>query len=116
MNVVLKTGERTLVSLSADEVLGIANALNEVCNGVHISDAEFSTRLGVQRAALADLLRQFNSEPAEAVRKYELVDVWAEPASLMLRSVTVFGDAVEMSTSEAKSVVCQLEGAIAAAS
>lgn len=34
----------------------IANALNEVCNGVEIEDFEFSTRLGVERSGARELL------------------------------------------------------------
>ena len=43
----------------SDEELGlIGNALNEVCNGVHIDDFEFQTRLGSERGKLQQLLTQ----------------------------------------------------------
>jgi hypothetical protein len=41
-----------------DEAIMLNNALNEVCNGVHISDAAFSTRLGWPRLELQKLLDQ----------------------------------------------------------
>ena len=38
------------ISFSQDELLVINNALNEICNGVHIDDPEFQTRMGVDRS------------------------------------------------------------------
>jgi len=37
------------VLLSPSQLAIINNALNEVCNGVHIDDCDFYTRLGVTR-------------------------------------------------------------------
>jgi len=117
MHLVLKSGERSLVSLSNDELLGIVNALNEVCNGVGIPDAAFSTRIGVDRAFLQDLQRQLLAQPPEQLLRYELVSVWAEPtSSVMVRTVTAFGDPVEMNASEAALLVSQLQSAIEEAS
>ena len=42
--------------LGEDELVLIANALNEVANGVHIEEAEFVTRLGADRAEAQELL------------------------------------------------------------
>lgn len=44
------------IDFSADELFLINNALNEVCNGVHIEDWEFQTRLGVPREEALKLL------------------------------------------------------------
>ena len=44
MNVVLQTADRILVSFDADELVGISNALNEVCHGIDVP--EFETRIG----------------------------------------------------------------------
>ncbi len=51
-------GELRTVSLvlGEDELALVANALNEVCNGVEIEDFEFSTRLGADRAEARELL------------------------------------------------------------
>lgn len=46
------------VVLGEDELALIANALNEVCNGVEIEDFEFSTRLGVERSEARALLAE----------------------------------------------------------
>jgi hypothetical protein len=48
-----------LVVLSSDDLLTICNALNEVCNGLDIS--EFATRMGVEREEALDLLKNANA-------------------------------------------------------
>jgi hypothetical protein len=48
-----------LVVLSSDDLLTICNALNEVCNGLDIS--EFATRMGVEREGALDLLKNANA-------------------------------------------------------
>ena len=116
MNIVLQTSDRTLLSLSSDELLGVVNALNEVCNGVHISDGDFQSRLGVDRTFLNDLHQALLAEPHNAVRKYQCIDVWAEPASVMVRAVSAYGDPVEMSTKEAEDFVEELRKCIEVAS
>jgi hypothetical protein len=116
MNRVLQTSERVLISLSAEELLGVVNALNEVCNGIHIHEAEFTSRLGVARSVLEDLHKGLLAAPAEAFASYECLDVWAEPASVMVRAVSVYGDAVELSTTEAETLVNRLKTSIEAAS
>ena len=45
-----KTANEITLSVSYEELRSISNALNEVCNGAHIADVEFATRLGVGRA------------------------------------------------------------------
>lgn len=45
------------VALTQDELLIISNALNEICNGVHIDDPEFQTRMGVERSEARQILR-----------------------------------------------------------
>ena len=46
-----------LLDVSRSELILLNNALNEVCNGVHISDSEFSTRLGASRNQARRLLQ-----------------------------------------------------------
>ncbi|WP_426012515.1 hypothetical protein [Caulobacter sp. DWR2-3-1b2] len=49
------------VRFSSDELALISNALNEVCNGIDIDDAEFATRLGGQRQEVRQLLDDLGS-------------------------------------------------------
>jgi hypothetical protein len=45
-------------ALSPEEAIGVHNAVNEVCNGVHLDDSEFETRLGISRSELAQVLKK----------------------------------------------------------
>jgi hypothetical protein len=69
MNTVKLGRRRATVELDEDEVMLLNNALNEVCNGVHISDAEFATRLGGDRAEtrrLLDRIHELSREMEES--------------------------------------------------
>ena len=58
----LSQGEKSAdVRSSNDELVLISNALNEVCNGIEIDDAEFATRLGAQREEARRLLENLGS-------------------------------------------------------
>ena len=46
--------------VNGDELLMLNNALNEICNGVHIHEEAFQTRLGFERNELRSLLAQIN--------------------------------------------------------
>jgi hypothetical protein len=52
-----------MVTLTARHLVTIANALNEVCNGVREldDDNEFATRLGASRSEARQLLAEFQS-------------------------------------------------------
>lgn len=103
MNAILQTPERLLLSINVEECIGLTNALLEVWNGLHIEDAEFETRLGVRRGLLAELLSSLQAgveHPSQ--HKIELVDAWADGASVQAICVTVFGDPVDMGTEEAR--------------
>ena len=48
------------VELTANDLLLINNALNEVCNGIHLDDHEFATRLGASRDETMALLHRIS--------------------------------------------------------
>ncbi len=52
-----KTEDVHNVSLTSKELVLLNNALNEVCNGIAMSDDEFLTRLGVDRKTARALLK-----------------------------------------------------------
>ena len=56
----LERGE-VAVTLTHDEILMLNQALNEVANGVQISDAEFETRIGFTRRQVRELLARVNA-------------------------------------------------------
>jgi hypothetical protein len=51
-----------LSRVSTSDLVLLNNALNEVCNGVHIPDGEFATRLGSDRTAARELLERVSDE------------------------------------------------------
>jgi hypothetical protein len=57
MEVVESSNESITLRLAPDEVIMLSNALNEICNGIAIS--EFETRVGYTREEVARLLAEF---------------------------------------------------------
>ncbi|MBL7487982.1 hypothetical protein I6A60_16240 [Frankia sp. AgB1.9] len=57
MEVLNVTSDEIEVRMSDADAVLINNALNEVCNGVHIADLEFHARLGATREEARALLR-----------------------------------------------------------
>ena len=112
MKIVLRTEKQILLTLSSEEICGIATALNEVCNGIDIEDSEFETRLGASRESLRGILSSINETPHDSSRAYERSDVWEEIGVVMVRVLSVFGDPVEMNTTEATEFVATLQNAI----
>jgi hypothetical protein len=47
------------VELTTDELHVLNNALNEVCNGIHLED-EFSTRMGCSLEEARELLKEIH--------------------------------------------------------
>jgi hypothetical protein len=113
MNIVLQTSERTLVSLSSEELAAMTNALNEVCHGLDIPDREFQTRLGESREFLQNVLSDLNNDVHPRCCNYEVLDVSAESNSIMIRSITAHGDPVELGEEKARELAIQLQQAIA---
>ena len=58
MNVLQKSKTSIDVRLNPEELGLLGNALNEVCHGVDLCDAEFQTRLGTERKDAKTLLDQ----------------------------------------------------------
>ena len=116
MNILLQTQERALISVSSAQLVSLANALNEICNGIQIGEGEFESRIGAPRKTLLELHATLLSKMDVTEQEYELVEVYPEPASVMVRAVSVYGDPVELSTSEAQKLVDDLKQAIQVAS
>jgi hypothetical protein len=114
MNAILQTPQQLLLSVTAGELTGICNALNEVCHGVHIGEPEFETRLGVSRSFLADLLAQLGAGVKHlASRTHTRVAAWADGASVQVMCISVSGDPADLGSDEARAFVEQLREAIA---
>lgn len=112
MNVVLKSKERTLLSVSPEELVGIRNALNEICNDRRLAEAEFQTRLGVTREFLVGFLNQMPGEVSPRKGVAERADVWAVEGAVHILSVSAYGDPVEFNDEEARAFAARLMAAI----
>ena len=115
MNKVLGTADRTLLSITTEELVAVMNALNKVCNGVQIEDWEFQTRLGVTRESLRALLRDLKLDPHPAHQASELLEAWGD-GGVMVRAISVYGDPLEVGEAEAQAFAEQLKTAIRQAS
>jgi hypothetical protein len=104
MHLILKTNQRYLISFTPEELLGISNALNEICNGADIADAEFQTRLGQTRSEMASILQQIAPTFAAAeTDSFEITDAWSDGGSVQVRAISASGDPVDMSSEQALS-------------
>lgn len=112
MNVVLNSLESTLLSFTPEEMVGLCNALNEVCNNQRIAGSEFQTRLGVTREFLARLLAQMPSRVSSANHIAERTDVWATDGAVHVLCISASGDPVELGETEAKAFAKRLQQAI----
>lgn len=115
MKVLLQSQERTLLSLSTEELTGIRNALNEVCNDGRFSEGELQTRLGVTREFLDALRSQMPADAGSPDTAIERADVWAQNSSVHMVCTSASGDPVELSPSEARGFAQRLQLAIAEA-
>ncbi len=59
MNVLEKENGNFKIEISEEELCGLANALNEVCNG--IDHFEFHSRMGVSEAFINNLVDQIQA-------------------------------------------------------
>ena len=64
-----KKTDHAAATFTADELLLLNNALNEVCNGLALDDAEFQTRLGVDRKTARKLLAKVGGLVGESRKK-----------------------------------------------
>ncbi len=115
MNVVLQSPDRTLLSVSSDELVGICNALNEICNDACLGEAEFQTRLGVTREVLVRLLKQMPAAVTPKSGTPKRSDVWVAEGAVHMLCITAWGDPVELNTEEARQFAAQLNSVISAA-
>jgi len=60
MDLLAQTPEHIDLRFDRNELVLLNNALNELCNGVHIENWEFQTRLGVERREAQKLLGQIS--------------------------------------------------------
>jgi hypothetical protein len=57
--------------LTLEEIRVAHQALNEICNGVHFEDSEFSTRLGTEREDALKLMTKLERIYLEGISKWK---------------------------------------------
>ena len=101
MKTVIATKARVLVSLSTDELLALANSLNEVLNNSSIDEHDCHTRIGIDYDKLQELhrnlleVKQFEMSPDS-----EIFDAWRDGESVQIRAISVFGDPADLGFEE----------------
>jgi len=108
MKLVRATSERLMISVAREDLIGINNAVNEICNGIEIEDPEFETRLGQPRNALRRSLQSIDAALSGPIEEMDLVGVWSDGSSVQVRAISVFGDPVDMGSDEANAFATQI--------
>ena len=115
MHKVLHAGQ-ALLSLSPQELCALSKLVSNACSSSQYSDTEFMAAYGISREAMVQILEALSAELHNSRQASEVVDVWADRSSVMVRVITAFGDPVEMGESEAGQFAEQLQQAIREAS
>lgn len=102
MNLAHQNRHHFLVHLTRDELVVVSNALNEVCHGVDIDDAEFQARLSVSRPTLQALVTAIDGFLTTEPEAFETVTAEADGCSVQVRCVSAQGGAVDMSSVQAR--------------
>ena len=58
MNVIEIQGYQAKLNLSLEDLLTITSALNELCHGIKMSDADIEIRVGASRSEISSLLKE----------------------------------------------------------
>lgn len=64
MEIIRATADTITINLGPDDALAVNNALNEICNGVHLDEWDFQTRMGVDREHARKVLHAIGARPA----------------------------------------------------
>ena len=98
MKKVIAAKTHTLLSLPNEEVVAVANVLNEVLNNSDISEEDCASRIGVS----IKVLRRLHQEIAAAVDaagsdSFEIFEAEKEGYSLQLRAISALGAPADLS-------------------
>lgn len=101
MKTVIATESRVLVSLSSDEILALANSMNEVLHNSSIDEHDCHSRIGIDYHDLQELHRSL----LEIIRlakspESEIFDAWRDGESLQIRAISAFGDPADLGLDE----------------
>jgi hypothetical protein len=101
MKTVIATESRALVSLSSDEILALANSMNEVLHNSSIDEHDCHSRIGIDYHDLQELHRSLLDMMRSAkASESEVFDVWRDRESVQIRAISVFGDPADLGLDE----------------
>lgn len=116
MHKVLEDGTRTLLSLSAEELTAVKNAIHNACDAARLTNAEYAAKFGVPREGMQRLHASLCADVLPGRRTTELVEAWEDQGAVMVRAMNTFGDPVELGELAASEFSKQLQQAIREAS
>lgn len=101
MKTVIATEARVLVSLSSDEILALANSMNEVLSNSSIDEHDCHTRIGISYEKLQELHRNLlEVMRSEKSPVSEVFEAWRDGESVQIRAISVFGDPSDLGFDE----------------
>ena len=101
MKTVIATESRALVSLSSDEIMALANSMNEVLHNSSIDEHDCLSRIGIEYLDLQELHRSLlDMMRAAKSSESEVFDVWRDGESVQIRAISVFGDPADLGLDE----------------
>lgn len=112
MNLAFKSSGRILLSLTRSELVTLSNSLNEVCNGINITEAEFETRVGASRSEGLELLARIIAAIDAPHTEVEVARAWADSGAVMVKAISAFGDPVELGEEDVRRFAEDLASAI----
>ena len=106
MKTVIAVQNRYLVSLSASELVALANCTNEVLNNSSLDEHDCHSRIGVEHRELIRLQQEISAAiESKKLDDTDLFEVWRDGESVQIRAVSVFGDPADLGFEEFRSKV-----------
>jgi hypothetical protein len=101
MKTVIATESRVLVSLSSDEILALANSMNEVLHNSSIDEHDCHRRIGINYHDLQEIHRSlFDIMRSAKSAEPEVFDAWRDGESMQIRAISVYGDPADLGLDE----------------
>ncbi len=101
MKTVIATEFRVLVSLTSEEILALANSINEVLHNSSIDEHDCHSRIGIDHNDLQELHRSLLETMRSAKStEPEIFDAWRDGESIQIRAISAFGDPADLGIDE----------------
>lgn len=106
MRTIITAKERLLASLSNDEVLALANVVNELLNNSTVDEHDCTARIGIDLQQLKNLHKELIAAvESPKVDSLEVFEAWRDGESLQLLAISVYGDPADLALDEFKATI-----------